>query len=220
MRGSGIEILVGPKQLFGVENQDNRTWCLSKTWLAHHSGLFKRFVDGKATATQIIIDNDPDIFTLFVEFMIRGQYTYRDDLTVHEGVRESAKAWVLGEYLDAPKFQNLAMRNLFNIYKGYTRSGVGPESILYICENCESSSPLYRFYRDVTCTYWGNKDIVVEEDSGGVYIVDWAIVFERYPDFRDDLLLGTRDGGSHIKPFGQYRVPEEEDRVARWVMEI
>lgn len=72
--------------------------------------------------------------------MIRGQYTWRDDMRVRDGIRESAKAWMLGEYLEAAEFQNLAMRNLYNTYRGRPRSGIGPDAIGYVCKNCTEDS--------------------------------------------------------------------------------
>jgi hypothetical protein len=217
MRGAGVEILVGPKLLFAVKNQDDRTWCLSKTWLSHHSLYFKRACDGYLRKTnRVMIDTDPDIFGLFVEFMIRGGYTYRDNLKVYEGIREHVKAWILGNYLEAATFQNLAMRNLHNIYKprnyNLPMSGIGPEAIEFILEACETDSPLYNFHLDVAATYWSNNDVVL---NGGEWTKAWNEIFKKYPSFQSELLTRLSQSGTKIAEVEKYLVkePVTEDAV-------
>jgi hypothetical protein len=69
------------------------------------------FKEGKEN-TVILQDFDLDVFTYFVESIYYRSCDYRDDLKDRSKIRGSAKAWVLGDYLDATEFKNLAMRNL------------------------------------------------------------------------------------------------------------
>lgn len=107
-------------------------------------------------------------------------------MRICDGIRESAKAWMLGEYLVAPAFQNVAMRNLHTTYRGpRPRSGIGADVIEYVCENCTEESPLYRFVQDITIAYWTNKS-VVEDDSQAKEA--WKKLLAKLPGFRDVLL--------------------------------
>lgn len=54
-------------------------------------------------------DQDPKVFGYFVSFLYYLMFETAE-WTDGDGIDVYAKAWVLGEYLDAPEFKNFAMR--------------------------------------------------------------------------------------------------------------
>ena len=214
MRGPGVEIRVGPRILYGDQNQDPRIWCVSKALLSYHSGLFKVALSGPQAQSTLVIDDDHDTFDLFYEYMLRGLYTWRDNLRVHDGIRGSAKAWALGANLQVPKFQNLAMTNLHNIYKPANRprpmSGIGPVSMEWICESFVPGEKLYDFFRDVLVTYWSDHSVVCH---GPQFKAEWDALFKTYPSLSQDLINRLSEPGNQIKGLHEYLIPEESEDV-------
>jgi hypothetical protein len=100
------------------------------------------------------------------------------------------------------------------------RCSLGPRSILYVCENCDRNSFLYRFYLDVTVTHWSNKKVVVDYENPVSWASwSWNDVFVTYPYFRDDLLMAIREGESHLKPLLAYQVVEQGEEIKMDVLE-
>lgn len=136
---------------------------------------------------------EPDVFNKFVEFMYFGRYTYKDDLNDSTRVREGAKTWVLGDYLDAVEFKNFSIRNLYEIYMPSTpasvKAGIGPEMVGYCCSKTVSGSPLYRLVSRVLARYW-HQDHVIRYQSWDREL--WEEVWEKYADLRNDVLFFTQ----------------------------
>ncbi|KAF2872064.1 hypothetical protein BDV95DRAFT_33915 [Massariosphaeria phaeospora] len=209
MRGPAVEILVGPKR---YDEPNERIWALSKSWISYHSKHFKSMCGGYLLRTnRVIIDSEPDTFALFVEFMFRGQYTCRDEFGKRDGILEAAKAWILGDQLEATKFQNLAMHKLYMIYKPGGRApplcGLTAHAIRYICENCAPDSLLYVFFNDVAVAYWTNREVVVHEKGTQR---EWLQLFKKYPYFRDKLLTRLGAYGPKIKYIKEYFIADYE----------
>jgi hypothetical protein len=179
--------------------------------ISYHSGLFKIALSGPQAQSKIIIDDDYDIFGLFHDYMMRGRYTWRDDLRSHDGIRESAKAWALGAKLQAPKFQNLAMHNLYDIFKPSNRlrprSAIGPYAMEWVCENLMPGEALFDLYRDVLFTHWGDQSVVVGSDN------DWDEIWKMSPGLQNGLFRALRVPGDHILPLQSYLVEEESEPV-------
>lgn len=136
-----------------------------------------------------LADTEPQIFELFIQFLYCGKYIDKDNLDDHSKVRDSTKAWVLGDYLDAPGFKRLAIRELCNIYlpegKGLCpRSGFGLETIDFCCRNSTADNLLHQFYLGITGRFWGHNKIVHLNDCDGEA---WNAVWEEHPHFRNEL---------------------------------
>ncbi|KAF9739889.1 hypothetical protein PMIN01_02524 [Paraphaeosphaeria minitans] len=135
------------------------TWCISKALLSHHSGYFQRacqsntFIEGQANKI-VVPEFDPDVFKMF------------DDLSDHFRVRDSAKAWVLGDYLDAVEFKNFAIRHLYDLYipppgpGNRPKTGIDPEMVSYCCSKTASGSRLYRLVTAFLVQNWHRNNIV------------------------------------------------------------
>jgi hypothetical protein len=160
--------LYGPAMQVTVKSEsgEERSWTLPKALLSHCSGYFARlrhFKEGEEGAV-VLHDVEPDIFRVFVEFIYYGRYSYQDDLNDHNRIRDSAKAWVFGDYLDAVDFKNFAIRNLYDIYfpPGHAdpKAGIGANAIEYCCKNTTAHSPLHSLYLKFAITWFHRRDLV------------------------------------------------------------
>jgi hypothetical protein len=173
------------------ESGEQKSWTIPKALLSHHSGYFMRlrnFKEGEEGAV-VLQDFDPDVFGFFVEFIYYGRYSYEDDLDDRNRIRDSTKAWVIGDYLDATEFKNFAIRNLYEIYfpPGSTkpRVGVGANAIDYVCKHSTVGSPLYTLHLDFAITWFhlpGFFDYSWENRP------KWNELWDEHPAFRNELL--------------------------------
>ncbi|KAF1974701.1 hypothetical protein BU23DRAFT_635457 [Bimuria novae-zelandiae CBS 107.79] len=172
-REQTLKLLNGPAIEVTITSEagESRTWALPKALLLHHSGYFQRacssdtFVEGQTNRVSIK-DFEPKTFEMFVEFIYFGRYTYKDDLTDHYRVRDSAKAWVLGDYLDAVEFKNFAMRNLYNMYlppgeETRPKTGIGHQMVDYCCSRASENSSLYGLIKDVLVVNWHTEELFI-----------------------------------------------------------
>jgi hypothetical protein len=162
---------------------------MPKALLNHHSGYFIRlnnFKEGEEN-TVILQDFDFDVFAYFVESIYYGSCDYRDNLEDRSKIRGSAKAWVLGDYLDATEFKNLAMRNLHDAYFPSGRKDpkvdISANAIDFCCRNSPVDSPLQNLYLKLAIRWWHR--IVV--DCSIANCSEWSAIWDQYPSFRDDL---------------------------------
>jgi hypothetical protein len=177
-----------------ASNSEEKTWTIPKALLAHHAGYFRRadrFKEGEEH--KVTLESfDPEIFELFVEFMYFGRYSYRDNLQDGTRIRDSAKAWVLGDYLDAVELKNFAMRNLYSIYfppdNQMPKSKVGPELVDYCCTNSPVVSHLYALLKDILITYWHDINIIRYSRET---CEKWNTIWDEHRDLRNDVLYYT-----------------------------
>ena len=190
--------LDGPAMTVQVtsSNGATRSWSLPQALLSHHSGYFMRAAHFREGTQMVKLTNyEPRIFEMFVQFVYYGTYVDRDDLKDDTRVRDSAKAWVLGDYLDVPGLKQAAIDSLFKVHipiklTKTAQSSFGPEAVRYCCENSAPSSSLYEFYLGAAAAYWRHKNIVRYNDANQK---DWDAIWDNFPDFRNKLLrLMTR----------------------------
>lgn len=154
------------------------------------------FKEGEEGAV-VLAEFEPDIFNLFVEFMYFGRYSYRDDLNDPMRIRDSAKTWILGDYLDAVEFKNFAMRKLYDIYLpaggGKPKAAITAFTVKYILERVLTGSPLETLYKHVLVKYY-HDTLVVKNEMKDVH--SWNEVWDRFAVFRNDLLYFLNQGES------------------------
>lgn len=185
--------LYGPAMQVTVKSKsgEEKSWTLPLALLIHHSGYFLRlrnFKEGEKAAV-VLLDFEPDVFRFFVEFMYYGRYSFVDDLNHQNRVRDSAKAWVFGDYLDATEFKNFAMQNLHDIYfppgNARPKVGIGADAISYCCRNTTTGSPLHNLYLKFTIRWFHDGDLI---DYTSKSRTEWDTLWEEYPGFRNSLL--------------------------------
>lgn len=176
------------------------TWSLPKALLSRFSGYFRRacrpdaFIEGHSNKI-VVPEFDPDVFEMFIEFIYFGRYTYKDDLADLLRVRDSEKAWVLGDYLDVVEFKNFAICRLHTIYMapGWLERrtiAIGPEMVSYCCSKTASRSRLYLLIKAFLVQNWHRKDLVYNDISNRHL---WDLIWEQQPELVADLLHFTRD---------------------------
>jgi hypothetical protein len=147
---------------------------------------------------------------MFVEFAYYGQYKNQDDLKVHNKVRDSARAWILGDYLDAVQFKNYAMRQLYNIYfpgdgdggSGHPAAGIGPKTVEHCYGETPVGSHLRNLYLNFAERHWHTSYPLMNYDVST--IDEWNLVWDHYPEFRNDLLYTNQpeadrwEGAEHL----------------------
>ena len=92
--------------------EDAESWIIHKRLLAHHSPFFAAAFNGNfaesATNTVCLVEDDPDAFKLFVQWLYSGELAR--DLGVEEDLPNTlCLAWALGDKLQCPVFQDRAM---------------------------------------------------------------------------------------------------------------
>jgi hypothetical protein len=183
-------------------NGKSSSWDLPCALLKQHSGYFRR-VEKFREANEGIVnleDQDAKYFNYFVEFLYYGHYTLSDDPVGSDGIRDDAKAWVLGDYLDAPEFKNCAMRSLYDTYfptSGSCGVSINARTIDYCCSNSGLNSPLRKLYESAAIGYWHDQRVVALSRSNKD---KWDRVWQKHPEFSATLIfylnssVETREG--------------------------
>ena len=109
-----IAIIVGQK--------DSVTWHLPKSLLTYHSPFFAAALEGSFAEAQkmqvCLVEDDPESFRIFVQWMLAEQIDLDSSVIgMKSPDEEIAKAWVLGDKLRCPRFQNQLMLQLISLYQ-------------------------------------------------------------------------------------------------------
>jgi hypothetical protein len=167
------------------ESGEQRSWTIPKALLSHYSGYFTRlrnFREGEEN-TVVLQDFDPEVFRCFVEFIYYGCYNCQDK------IRDSARHWVIADYLDAIEFKNFAMRNLHDIYFPAGRDpkiGISANAIDYCCTNSTVGSPLYNLYLKFCIRWFHRRSLVDYTDKNRL---EWSAIWDVHSSFRNILLF-------------------------------
>ncbi|KAL8868402.1 MAG: hypothetical protein Q9198_008190 [Flavoplaca austrocitrina] len=158
--------------------EDAESWIIHKRLLAHHSPFFAAAFNGNfaesATNTVSLVEDDPDAFELFVQWLYSGQLASNVNYAYHLP-NVFCLAWALGDKLQCSVFQDRAMLQLL----AYHQNAWLVEDTMRLIYNVSPSGSLLRsFVVDMVC-----YDQKVEQalDIG----VDGIMAVE---DFNRDLL--------------------------------
>jgi hypothetical protein len=185
--------LYGPAMQITVKSEsgEQRSWTIPKALLSHYSGYFTRlrnFQEGESN-TVVLQDFDPEVFRCFVEFIYYGCYSCQDELKDHNKIRDRARNWVIGDYLDATEFKNFAMRNLHDIYFPPERDptiGISANAINYCCKNLTVGSSLYNLYLKFCIRWFHQTSLFDYTDENRL---EWSVIWDVHSSFRNMLLF-------------------------------
>ncbi|KAF2444877.1 hypothetical protein P171DRAFT_431668 [Karstenula rhodostoma CBS 690.94] len=185
LKGPSIEIVVGSDT-----NVSKETWCLPMSLISHHSPFlkaacshdFKEKEENRIT----LADEDPRIFSLFVEWMYYDTYTLAFDAVYVADT--DAKAWILGDKLMSTAFKNFALGRTYDAHQiGNLLGGsVTANLVAYVCENTVEDAKLRRYYIDFVVTHFSN----IHRVSGT--IEEWDSVMMEFDDVRKALFNAMR----------------------------
>lgn len=185
--------------IIGLSTADEKSWSLPKALLSHHSGFFQRacrldsktFLEGEENKIHLT-EAESEIFELFVQFMYFGEYLSTDDLKDCTRIRDTARAWVMGDFLDAIEFKNYSMKELYSIYNpglgGDPIPGIGHQLIDFVCSRSLRDSPLWEFFHNVCVAYWHRIEVIQYDLDTKK---EWDAVWGRHESFRNELLYYT-----------------------------
>ncbi|KAF2006892.1 hypothetical protein P154DRAFT_597263 [Amniculicola lignicola CBS 123094] len=201
---------------------DNQTWTLPEDLLLVDSAFFRDRArkisrkDGEGIRLVYfdLSNFDPEIFEMFVEFVKTGKYTSTDDLHDEGRIRNSVRAWVLGDFLKAANFRNCAIKEFHEIYFSDLKAPdkvvpvVTPALIDYIMSRTKPDTMLQRLLYRVCAFYWEDTKVVqVDEEK-------WFDLFDKHTRFSNKLLKGLNDvvqARANVGGFSQYLEVEESE---------
>ncbi|KAL8893561.1 MAG: hypothetical protein Q9192_005144 [Flavoplaca navasiana] len=99
--------------------EEVKSWAIHKGLLTHHSPFFAAALNGsfKESTSNVVelIEDSPEAFKLFVYWLYTGDFELASDT---KGLpRIACLAWALGDKLQCPVFQDLAMLQLLDYHK-------------------------------------------------------------------------------------------------------
>ena len=148
-----------------------------------------------------------DVLGLFVQWLCVGKYTERNGLvmafndsptpnltmcntdrkdTMEWAVKAAILAWLLGEKLQVPGFQNYAMERLL---AALARTSEQPQLTVALCEFAWEntvSSVLDSVLRDLVVRNWGDAAVVDQAN-----LADWFSLMCDEESFQDKFMEGT-----------------------------
>jgi hypothetical protein len=115
LTGTGIEIFVGPTD---ASLGPSKSWSVPKALLSYFSPFLRaaceRDFKEKEEHKIHLPEDEPAIFSLFVEWIYYNNYSLNPELVASNinSANLDAKAWVLGDKLLCTSFKNYAMTRL------------------------------------------------------------------------------------------------------------
>ncbi|KAL9032777.1 MAG: hypothetical protein Q9180_006312, partial [Flavoplaca navasiana] len=176
-------LLLQGTQLVTVDvgsDEGAESWTIHKRLLAHHSPFFAAAFNGNfaesATNTVSLIEDDPDAFKLFVQWLYSGELALGELASDSKSLpRVACLAWALGDKLQCPVFQDRAMLQLLAYHK---YEWLLEDTMRLIYNVSPSGSKLRSFAVDTIC-----YDRLVKQNPGIATDGIVAVV-----DFNRDLL--------------------------------
>lgn len=195
LAGPAIDIHVGAATSEDSPDNDNGRWSLPKRLISHYSPFLAAACDRdfKERHDNLIPlpDEDPTIFSLFVEWLYYGDYAIEafslPSQASNDGVSVHAECWVLGDRLLCNEFKSHAMRRLYKQHtaKIFSRP-ITTHDLQFACDHSTELSKLRKLYVDLAATYFGDENRVLGTAEG------WEKLVVSHADLRRLLLQSLR----------------------------
>lgn len=173
-----IEVIVGPDR--------EKSWTIHKRLLTTYSRFFhdalRSISRGAHDNIVTLPEDDPDTFTLFIQWLYSGLFTgLPDEIRI-----KFAKAWILGNKLGAPAFRNNVLDTLL-VEPG--EGCVVPSTVRYVYAHTDDGSALRRFFADevlwdakrtrkAVCDGEGDWSALLKD--GGAFASDLFFIFSEF----------------------------------------
>jgi hypothetical protein len=200
LKGPGMEVIV-------CSGKATAKWSIPKALLSHHSEFFRAACNGpfkEGLENKITLQHcRPHVFEGFVHWLYFGKSP--TSFESQDAIYPSFCFWVLGDRLLVPEFKNSAMRDLFSAYSSSCEYFLMTiREIKYCWKRTTAKSTLRRFILDLVSSEW--------EGFYGIFGKSaWMELFEKMPDFRNDLLSHLGSGCTEVT-LGDYL--EETSKTA------
>ncbi|KAF3036424.1 hypothetical protein E8E12_002894 [Didymella heteroderae] len=182
----------------------SKIWHLPQALVSHHSPFFGATLRNMANASSTpcieLNSFEPNAFATLVHWMYSG--TYDPQHGAHATfVTDHIDAWVLGDKIKIPVFQNLAISCIFSLYTGAKDyQPLTTSAVKYVCAKTTNRAPLRLLYLDMLAQNFTNQARVKGK------LEDWDMALQEYPDARLAILGSFRAQGSRLKPKEEYLV--------------
>jgi hypothetical protein len=165
-------------------------WFVQRNLLVKESRYMRQLLKNENAKACKINDYGAPLFGLFLQWLYTGHYQEQDLLvpaftfiptcqinlclsvappdskTMDWCVKASILSWNLGYYLEAPRFQNYAMRRLFS---AYSRPGLDKKTsstVFDYVKDTSSGDSLTQFFEDLIIRNWGDTSIIDHNEDG------------------------------------------------------
>jgi hypothetical protein len=170
-----------------------RTWTLPRALISHYTSTLAETCDREGTDPHefeiSLLQDDPVIFELFVQWLYHGIYILSFPLpaTNIPGVSRDAQAWVLGHNLKSVGFKNYVMTRLYAQYGTTLRpKPVTTDDVDYVFKHSAPDSKLYKFFQDFLVVNFSTANC-----TKGTTVL-WDSVLHAHPTPRLAMLKGMR----------------------------
>ncbi|KAJ4382332.1 hypothetical protein N0V86_002666 [Didymella sp. IMI 355093] len=198
-------LLEGPAVKVQVKGiLQSKTWYLPQALMSHFSPFIKTTLQNAANASSMLSTQlngcEPTGFATYVHWMYYGAYDpQHGSRAAYE--TDSIDAWVLGDRLKVPIFQNLAMSHIYSRYVGSdNHRPLTTSMVQYVCAKTTTNSLLRLLYLDVLTQNFTNQALVKGT------LEEWDVALQEHPDARLALLGSFRTQGSRVKSKEEYLV--------------
>lgn len=187
-----------------MELGGSKSWYLPQALSSHFSPFFKAtlqdMADARSKASIELHEFEPSAFATFVQWMYYGTYNSQYSFLRPDEIHH-IDAWVLGDKLEVPVFQDLAMSHIFLLQTDpENHRSLTTHTVLHVCTKTATNSPLRLLYLDVLAQNFADQARVKGT------LEEWDVALQEYPDTRLSLLGSFRAQGSRVKSKEDYLV--------------
>ncbi|KAJ4002833.1 hypothetical protein NW752_012365 [Fusarium irregulare] len=211
LRGKGVEIHVGNQP-----PSDENTWTLPVKLISQHSEYFKAACLWNMASKISLLEQDPIIFGLFVEWIYYETY---ESITFEPSPSIHAKCWVLADYLLCDELKDYAMCGLFDdhVEKGmlFGSTAISCKDVQYVCSSTAPGSNLRQFYMDFVVDHFADKRMLRGNTA------EWDEILQNDPEARLKLLEKMRSPSvTYTKSLEDYQTVNEPQGDSRLRMDV
>ncbi|KAL6714600.1 hypothetical protein ACLMJK_008025 [Lecanora helva] len=157
-------------------------WSLPQKLLCRYSRFFDKTGDSADPVSVTLSEDDPDAFEMFVQWLLIGGGAIETSKMTSS--HRYLQAWILGQKLKCPVFQDYVMLHLLKYHKdpiAEPRDPFSPESLEKVCKETVSGSRL----RD-----WAIHQFLYDSIKRPIYYTagEWARVIHASHDIEKDVL--------------------------------
>tara|TARA_R110002003_G_scaffold79_1_gene7011 strand:+ start:11062 stop:11832 length:771 start_codon:yes stop_codon:yes gene_type:complete len=172
-------------------------WFVSRSLLQQNSWLFHRELSDMTRTTLELENVEDQPFELFLQWLLQCRYDKHEgfaldlvqdysDLELYDHddgnvmdreVKAAFLACDAGACLEAPLFQNYAMRRLFD---AYSNSNTTSSVFAFMLEEANRCDKLQMFLEDLAIRHWGDESIVFDHNAKA-----WSQLLKENQRFRE-----------------------------------
>jgi hypothetical protein len=178
-----------------------KSWHLPRALLSHVSPYFRAAIQDSSgasdTASIKLEDFNPTSFATFVQWMYYGTYNPQWEVPGPPVGDHHIDVWILGDKVEVPAFQDLAMSQIFSQYESRHRP-LTTSTVLRVCAKTAANAPLRLLFFDILAQNFTDQYRVQGT------LEEWDVALQEHPDARLALLSSLRAQGPRVKSKKDY----------------